>query len=40
MSGENSPSVLFYACLPIPEPIIEMRQFLKTNLKSSEFGPL
>jgi hypothetical protein len=40
MSEENSPSVLFYSCLPTPEPIVEIKRFLKTNSKSGEFGPL
>ncbi len=33
MSEENNPSVLFYSCLPTPEPIVQIRQFLKTNFR-------
>ncbi len=40
MSDENSPSVNFYSSLPTLESIVEIRQFLKTNSKSCELGPL
>ncbi len=40
MSDENSPSVIFYYSLPTLESIVEIRQFLKTNSKSCELGPL